>query len=260
MFRGLLFFISVFCLNTINAQSNSEDFQLTHGTAIVCFFKPDTVWIVADTKAYVNDDSSFKSRKILKTNNIFYCFTGLRDASIKNVEIYDAVKIMEHVIKTKKDFKKAGVAFNDSIIKRLNSFLSILIENNKIDMIEKFSTAPVLEFMMVSFIDGKLVYDIRTFMFSKQAPKRVLIGPPPNKDAGNVFLMGKFLNIYSYLSINGNYWGDFSKIKERLICLIKIEAEDRYNSKYVGFPVDVLMVYKNGHKWFYDNKDCAKYE
>ncbi|WP_205513641.1 hypothetical protein [Longitalea arenae] len=61
-------------------------------------------------------------------------------------------------------------------------------------------------------------------------------------------------NIIQYLLSHRTLFTNFINVKEKMVCLIGIEAEK--NPQSVGLPADVLVLNKKRHKWYF-NRYCA---
>ena len=236
-----------------------QPIDLNHGTTIIAFITNDTVWVAADTKVHesasnYNKEQSSTHRKIFKTNEIVYAFSELPRPSTYNKEVYNADKIMTHFIKTQKTFEKIFEKFNDSIIKRLTVFIDSLKVNRYYSEIEEYKKKPVLGMFMIAFINGKPEFKHRTYKFNEQANGVIPIDPFVPDGFGRILWLGSQINAMNYLRSNKSYFNGFKNMTQRLICLINEEVKN--NGEYVGFPVDVLILTKKWHKWYYNNKSC----
>lgn len=98
---------------------------------------------------------------------------------------------------------------------------------------------------------------MRSYRFQRGIEGYSTVVEPPYIVYGQypILFLGSYERAVKYLLSNRNYFTGFTKMKERLVCLIAQEIEA--NRAYVDFPVDVIEMKYGSHKWYYDNKKCT---
>ena len=146
--------------------------------------------------------------------------------------------------------------YEDSIIPRLNQLVDTLKSNNYNDVITKYTKEPIHTFIMTCFENGRPNYFSQSYIvvkthddFKIQEMKNDIY------DFGTMFFMvGNKENIKIFLSQHQNYFEEFSGIKDKLVCLISLEAKNK--SSDVGMPVNAIILNKKTFKWSLNNKIC----
>lgn len=113
----------------------------------------------------------------------------------------------------------------------------------------------MLQVIIVTMNHGNPILKHCTLKVSDEAENCTLYAGPiitsNNDDDFNMF--GNHSKIKSFMTKNPTYFNDFLDVKDRLVCLIKLEASPNTS---VGMPADVLFLYKNRSKWFKNIKGC----
>lgn len=256
---SMLFLLQLFSVLGLHSQINNTEFELTHGTTILTMIMKDTIWMAVDRKVSDVESNEFSLQiKIHETNNIYYSFAGLgRLFNIRTGDtIFYAPKVMENVINKKKAFVNSFNEFNDLVIDKLKIVGNVLRNKNEREFKKYFHVDTTLfEVMMVGFVDEKPYFISRGYGFKGDFNNwKIEIRSTLFHDGQPKFLMtGQRDHIEKFLAKNENYFLHNDYVK-KLVCLIEMEAKG--DSTSVAMPADVLILYKNGHRWNLNNKRC----
>jgi len=213
----------------------------------------------ADTKSSIaNTAKIFSETKIHQTKNIFYAVLGAYKAGPPNNHYYDSYKIMNDVILKNNGITNSYKAINDAILKRLNYVVDSLRSKKSFYLINDFvKRGGILEFVMASVENGKPNYYTNRYLLQSLQGKVVDADAShyDKKDGDVLIRKGKVMHINEFLKNTPIYLKTKDRIKERLICLIKIQADKDIPN--VSMPADVVAIYKNNHKWDKGKKDCV---
>lgn len=246
-----------------NAQPVNNDIIIRHGTTILTLVSPDTIWIAADSKvAEVTSynsttGNSLSQNKIFETNGIIYGFAAILKCSNKSgMSLFDSQKIMDSIIKDRKQFQSSAIAYKDAILVKLTELLDSLVLKESHAFIDKYMNEPIHTFLMASFGNEGPKYYSQSYIIAKNGNAyKIQEMQPSIYDYGTMYFMtGSKKAIKEFLNLHPDYFGDFHEMKKKLICLISLEAKK--NLADVGMPVDVVELYRNDFKWFLDNKEC----
>ncbi len=257
----IVILLSIICFPTSAiCQDRMSDYTIKHGTSILAIVMQDSIWIAADTREGENEKAGRQVDKIYKTRRYYYAFSGLGSIYNKRTKktIFDAKAIMESILKRNlNSVDTIFKIFNDSVSRQLSSFMCKL----RISDPRLFNTLTpndiVLEYMLAFYKEGKRVFKSCSLMLSEQTEncqiyvRQILTNTEPYE----IFMSGNHDYIKKFLSKNPSYFSGWLNIKEKLVCLIKIEA--KHDTVFVGMPADVLLIKKNSHKWYRKIKDCT---
>ncbi len=242
---------------------NNENLEVFSGTTILLLVTVDTLWMAADTKASIivsanSHRKSFSHNKIHQNNNIFYGVTGAY--RVGKTSYYDAYEIMDAVIKKNTGIVNSYNACKDSLLKRLNFIIDSLVSKKSYSYINTFLNKPgIFEFVIAAFEKGKPnYYSVRYALKSIQNKFKVVIADTEyfKETNGEIIVRkGYVSSIIKFMDNNPYYLASKDRVKERLTCLIKIQADK--TPEEVGLPVDVVAISKGKPKWFKGNKDCV---
>lgn len=245
------------------AQSVEKGIIIRRGTTIFTVVSPDTIWIAADSKvAEVNGNNSptgnsSNRNKIFETNSILYGFAAILSGNDKfGKELFDSQKIMDSIIKEKKSIQSSFSGYKDAILIKLNELLDTLLFKEYYTFIEKYTHEPIHTFFMASFENEGPKYYSQSYTIVKNGNKYKIREEQANiYDYGTmIFMIGRKETIKKFLQSHPNYFSNFTSMREKLTCLISLEAKE--NPIDVGMPVNIVEIYKNDFKWFRDNKEC----
>ncbi len=108
-----------------------------------------------------------------------------------------------------------------------------------------------LQLAMVAFKNGVPVFRFCDFGFIKKEETFVVVSDLKKiNKIPTVYFMGINKEIRELTDSPDYFWNP--DIKQNLIDLINIEA--RYHPNKIGAPVDVIVIYKNGHRWLTNNQ------
>ncbi len=258
---AVILFVLVFPILTVG--QSKTDLVLKHGTTILTLVSPDSIWIAADSKISettgnnTRTENSSSSKKIYKTNNTVYGFAAIITASTKSGEsFFESRPIMECILKKRKSTLISFEQYKDSIILRLNQLLDTLILNRYTDLIDKYTKEPIHTFIMTSFENGKPYYFSQSYIIAKvNGDFKIQEMKGDIYDYGTTFfIVGNKEIIKIFLSKNQNHFDGLKKVKDKLVCLISLEAQK--NPTDVGMPVNAIILNKKGYKWSLNNKTC----
>jgi hypothetical protein len=233
--------------------------KLYHGTTVIAFLKDDIGWIAADSKVTTITAEGIVSKnvkKIEERKNIFYAFAEVPVARLNDQVIYDAYDIMDETINQEQDFTKSFDAFDARIIIKLQECLDIIVKENELGFIIKYTRQSFLSFIMVQFQQGKRFFQHKSYKFELhngvynvvEEPPLMLIGAYP------FMLLGSSNAAIEYLRLNPKFLLGFTEMKEKLIFLIAQEI--KANPLYVGFPINVVEITDSSQVWSLDNMNC----
>jgi hypothetical protein len=257
----IIILTSVLMIFNIQNIKPKHSLKLCGGTTVVAFLKDDMGWIAADSKVVEETNGvitgSHTVRKIKQTGDIFYAFTVYPQMYYDNKLIYDAFALMEETIKKEKDFNKSFNAFDSLIIGELNKAIKILLENNQIAMLEKYTNTSFLGFLMIQYKNNKPSYQIRSYKFQKDGNGYKTVTDPPLIMQGvyPMLFLGSYEAAVRYIRSHPKMLVGFKDIREKLICLVAEEVSA--NPNYVGFPIDAVEMTKNDSKWYHDITECS---
>lgn len=255
------FLLILFGFNIINSQTTMKDIKLIDGTTVIAFLKDDIGWIVADTKVnlIINgiNTGTENVTKIKQTSDIYYAFTVHPIVHFNNELIYDAFSVIDSIIKREIDFDRSFESFDEMIINKLDELINILLKQNQIITLEKYTKTSFLGFLMVQYENDKPKYQIRSYKFQKINKKfKTVIDPPfVMKGQNQILFLGSYKNAVRYIASNPSIFVGFRNIKEKLICLVTKEIET--NPDHVGYPIDAVEITKDGGKWDYKITECS---
>jgi len=231
-------------LSTLDAQN----LTISHGSSILTVISPDTIWMAADSKLTLSSDPNGKYtiEKIHEVKNVFYAFAELAFISEGKDTLFDAGKVLAKKINDGLDFYKIGTSINDSILSRLNEIIN---ENNsnKIILQQKYLDKPVLEFIMLSFKEGRPLCYTTTFALRRGVSDSLevhIVNQFYYEKGIEIFFVGEHDAMKKFLTKESYYLK--TNIQEKVVCLVKLEAE---NNKYVGLPITAVTIYSGGAKW-----------
>jgi len=236
-----------------SATLSQRDLKFPHGTSILAYIKPDTIWIASDTRVTRKDSTHYKDRKIRQTNNVFYAFSELPVVLTKDDQVViSAFETMNNAIQKGKDFGSTFEIFNESIIKQWNALISQLAKFNDLADMQMYRKKYFLQCLMVAFENGHSVYKVRRYKFDEHAfdLKIVYNDDAVPKNITPLFGLGSYQNAYKFIKENNYLMRSTHRMIEQMVLLINVEA--KANPIFVGMPADVVIIYKDGHKWFYD--------
>ena len=245
--------------SAIKTRNRSPEFF--GGTTVIAFLKDDTGWIAADSKVVEETNGvitgSHTVRKIKQTDDIFYAFTVHPQMYFDNKLIYDAFSLMESTIKKEKDFKKSFDAFDSIIKSELDKAIKILLENNHIPTLEKYTNTSFLGFLMIQYNNDKPNYQIRSYKFQKDGIGYKTVPDPPLVMGGEypMLFLGSYEAALRYIQSHPKMLVGFKDVREKLICLVTEEVSA--NPSYVGFPIDAVEITKDGAKWYHNITECS---
>jgi hypothetical protein len=258
MFKFLTTLILCCCFSSLYAQKDLGKAAIYHGTTIIVIATLDTIWVAADTKEVLYSDSlsSKKSTKIFSEENIFYTFCGAPSVNFSNKILVNAPATMKNCIKKNKKFDDVYNYFIDSATHCFSNFYDSLYKHkNEFDnaaILQKYKDSPLLKCIMFSFINEKPVIKGSIFTFNNKLNGNKIIVDTANievyKDTTYIF-EGYTNNILNYLKKNKDYFSG-GNMKEKLIYLIGLEAKK--NPEFVSLPVDLVVIYRKGYKWYYN--------
>jgi hypothetical protein len=256
--------LCIIILLIINIQMTTENknlLRLKRGTAIAAFVKKDTVWIAADTKVTTTNERGQilevkKVRKIHQTDGVYYAFVELPEVIYDGKTIFSAITTLDDIIWKVKDRNKVVAQFVDTTLKQLDELISIYKQIAADQLLEMYTRKSILGFIVVWFDNGEARFEQRTFRFEKTLTgfKTVLEPARTKFPENNLLLLGSYENAAKFLQENKKYFVGFKDMKERIICLVKEEADK--NSEWVGLPIDAVEIDKGGPKWYLDNTEC----
>lgn len=249
----LLFFLT----NKAHGQPHKPVYSLGHGTTILVLITPDTIWVAADRKTTMSGSTHYiEHTKILQSESAFFAMSGvilIKDL-IKNRIYFDAQNAMLKILKQQNDdIKISCEKYTDSIKKTLMA--SSL--DTRIQFLRGFLNISVFDFVIIKGDKNGMDYIHRAIFIKGKPDSLIFTTRDEVNDIPNaIMFLGRHDYVNEYLTKNPNYLHGFKDIKGKLTCLIKIESD---KSRYVGMPVDVLVLYKNKHKWYYKN-NCSSME
>ena len=228
--------------------------SLGGGTSIITFVMTDYIWIASDTKGgdfSEGKSTVFQESKIFKHKDIYYAFAGmLCNIKTKNGKVaYSAEEVMKNAINNTERFDESMDLFKGDMLNTLNSMI------NRMDMENKsmYNALPhrLVQCVAVSFENGVSRY--KSYEFQLNSDKRLMFIEENKKYDTQIRILGYDEKIISYLKKEDTKpIFEPSKMKETLSNLIELEI--KAHPEYVGPPIDVLMISKDGHKWLTNNE------
>jgi hypothetical protein len=251
MIKYILVIIVTFLSNLCIAQ-NQRGINLIKGSTVICIRTPDSIWLAADTKMVeTTDQKVLKTRKLIAKDNIFCGFVGTMIIKNETSEIFNAYKILEKVIEKEKEFDKVCKVFSDSLDNQLNFILSVLILRKKIEILEYYTSHPILEYIILSNTQNFPYLRVQ-YVVKKEGENYKLENLKKTPiESSDINILGVKTHIEPFMENNLSYMHGFKNMKDKLVNLIGVEAKG--SPQEVGLPADVLVIHKNGHQWYYDN-------
>jgi hypothetical protein len=237
---------------------------MVYGTTVIAVINSDSAVLGADSRGEYKmmgekKGVEFKIRKIYETNKIVYAFTELKAIYSEDKEIYDAEKIMDGIIKQDKELIKSFNSFNSAIINKLNIAIDSLKNDNQTGVLELYTRKSILSFIMTTSANGQMNYATRSYRLKKDSAGRFkpVVDTLQKTPASHQYaiILGQRMEVNKHLATNPYYLSSHYNIKEKIVCLIKLEADK--NPDHVSMPVDIVVVDKRSIRWSYNNNECA---
>ena len=251
-------FVIFFGIATNFSFCQTNGIKKAGGTTIITVISSDSIWIAADSRVTEKTNENIISvkyeSKINERGSIFFTIAS-SIAYINNEKgerVFDAKEIVNKMsdkyIKIDSVFKYSceGITYS------LNELYKIMPPNYKESLTKKGS----LELMQILMVSNKnllaksaniyLIKKNDTFEFySRESVIKV--------DDNNPYYIFPFGHKKEIEKVVGSpsFEFDQDRIKEILIDLIKLE--EKTNPDAVGGAIDVVVIYKNGHKWLTNN-------
>jgi hypothetical protein len=262
MYRKLL--PAILVLGFLSCQQKNKRLGLDIGTSIIAIASADSVWIAADSKATdMNDKGELvhtgRACKLGEKNDVFFAFAGHTGYTHKSI-FFDAWTLAAYASGKTKDFEEAVRIFSDTVLKAEDAMLNSLYTRNEKKAIETIlAKEALLEFCFVSFKNGERMLATGKVKVQPDGDKWKLDferETPPDQNELTIIKLGFTERAAFYLYRNK------AKVEnsESLPALLRkgIELQAAEMPTMVDTPVNMLVIYNNGHNWLNRISECAE--
>lgn len=238
------------------------------GTTIAEFISKDTIWIAADSKQ-VNEGAVVgiaTTCKIRHTNFRFVSISGRPVLAIHGDTIFDAYKIALAQLASDSPISHVYHILTDIYQIQLQlAWRSIMRRMKDSDAYAMFKKSNILLHVMLSGFTLKgnsyhanWLYWIRfnrnNWRIDTQSLNNIDGDVYHFSRLGEISIAGHKDSIMRYLSRPNMLFSNRRSIKADLQFLIRLEIAN--DSSEVGPPINVVAIYKDGHRWLTDNTLC----
>lgn len=247
---GLTYFYITFFIFFAISISYPQEFSLEqHGTSIICIMRHDTIWIGADSKVVNNKGVSTVNCKITQANDFVFVYSGISQFT----DIY-VDSIFKRCYGVGRNIHKTMELFDKEMLHTMFEIggKAIMYKLEGIDSIGGIAT------LFATYENGMAKFFSREYY--------VIIG---KKQDGTVFITSDFdsasvtskmrpLNYY----LAGHYEAIasiaitkmFGNIPAAINELIGMQIKATPN--YVGYPINIICISKDGINWVQENSPC----
>lgn len=223
--------------------------QIGSGTSILMLINKDTITIAADSRRIFTKLDGSKTivtvKKIWNVGEIFFFMSGITvvvNLDKPNDTIFNASKAMYYFLSKEKDINKCFMKFNDSTVKKLHW----VVKEAK----NKSTYRNGLIFFqagMAQMLSGKPNFKLYNYILDSVSA--IIDAKEDSPPKGMAFPIFKGLGHYDVaFKYARQYLSESENDRDVLTKLIKLEI-DAYPMS-VGSPINVVSIYKNGHKWY----------
>jgi hypothetical protein len=265
----LLFILSLITRHVIGQK---KSYELPNGTSIVTYITKDSIWLSTDSKSATDINAKRTGYttvcKIKEYHNVFMAMAGIPMFIYNGKTIWDSYDEVVKELKTDTSL----IASYSALVKKLGDQMTQLYGS----YIQNRSNAEVMDLFSVpnkvllqATISG---FNVRhkpfhanwlyylngnRFNWRIMSSEQALIDGDKIDlvDHTDISLAGEKDSIWSFLHspIQKEILQPKSRM-DRLIYLINLEVSKDSNN--VGLPINVVVIYKNGHKWLTKNNVC----
>lgn len=229
------------------------------GTSIVIFQRPDSIWMASDSKMSLTFETGHNAITPPTANRCkIVCARNIAAASTSDFAInykddtlrYDASIEMRKAIAQSKDVSDAIGLFSKATIKYLNQLIREIKKENQ----QRFDTLVKKEDLMETFfstvVSGKSYSAVLSFKLIGRAQKwRIDTAISLKRGISTLLMIGTYDSIYKYLQLDTRFLTKNISPEKKLTFLIGLEMVAKPES--VGPPIDIIVLYKDGHKWLH---------
>lgn len=235
----------------------SQGLYLIGGTTTITLLTRDTIWMAADSKNVIADSTKHYTHnkfanKILNYNNVFFTLAGriTEILNYKKIAVFNANNIVKENILKYKNFDSIFDNAHKSMAFELNQMYATMPLGLKNDLQKNMNTK-LIEMIMVNNENGKLTVKAAYigFTFNNNSYSFFSLELTTPVSLPSLIFTG-FSNEIKPLINKPEYFKN-RDIGETLIKLIQIE--EKAFPDYVGGTIDVIAIYKGGHKWLTNN-------
>ena len=225
-----------------------QQYYWFHGTAIVEYWTKDSIWIAADSKV-INDndyDTPKLACKIRNVGNVYYTLSGnveLKDKA-NNKTVFDANVDVRRTLNKISSLDDFANQFSKIIIPHLKlgqngpqSNPNALVQPELQIVVNEIMPSGAPRVITMNFVTMGNSTDIKVDSFDTKRHQMGL----------HYVATGFSDEIDDFLDKNESYFSTPGTMKDKLTKLINIAYTA--HKKDVGLPINIIVIFKNGHKW-----------
>jgi hypothetical protein len=244
------FVLAALVLIFFDAKTQLSHISTGGGTTILTFITPDSIIMAADSR---HSRHFFDGRitadtvcKIEHFGDIFYCFSGTSDIFYKNNKVFNVYDILKSCFRKRVSFKHILVRFNSKLNHQVRKMVKYVGPRYFFDSLPGRS---LLEIILVRFHRDLPEYNSGIYMATGNNKRNLYIQffEDLYDSSYNLNKAGYHEHIDSFLSHNPGYLESRGTTEQRLISLIKMEAE--HHPQKVACPIDMILIKNKPHTW-----------
>lgn len=227
-------------------------------TTLVAIRTPEEIWIGADSKVNLlfRKEVSRSACKIRQVGNLFIGYAGLAEYTKTN---YDLVTVVNEACLKGGTLEGKVRAFEELIVNPLSHALKYMRRNHSKYYRQKIHGKTAVQIVFAAVEKGVPILHVRYLNVSDRegdSPAVALhkLGCPGRDCPRGEFAsyLGHNAAIVQLMEKEKNFWtrGYAEGIRELIDLEIQAEPE------YVGGPVDILRLDRNGHRWIQKKEEC----
>lgn len=235
----------------MSVLNGGSRFTIDHGTTIIVYRSTHSIWMAADSLATRIDNPGsvqgrFHTRKLEEFNDVVYAFYWNPRLSIDGEEVFDAYKVMQAALCTRKDFADSFVMFESLLTERLDLAVNAAAEKNAA-LMAGYTGVPYLGMVMATCVGGLPKIINACYRIVRKGKVLSTIRYSYSDQPVSLRLLGSASHIERFLRKNRMYLEGGEDMGKKLYRLIKLEAEN--SAAWVGLPCDVVQLYAGGSRW-----------
>lgn len=231
-------------------------------SSIVSIRTAHEIVIAADSKATAGNDLAihFSLCKIHKFGDVFFTNAGFMFSPTTGFKVEAVAK--EACVKNTSLAQKVAY-FESAIIKPMMTHLELEKRSNYEVFLREYEGREMLQVIFAGFENGVPVVMYRTFKTETSSSgqtafflKRKHDCPGDCKGDLSYRVLGEQEAIYAFLDKQPHFWKSGLSFAEIAKFFVMLEVKDK--GEFVGPPVDILRLTKDGAKWVQKKPECPE--